>query len=113
MNLEILQNFFKLLGLNVELNDSTSPLLLFACVVFVLSFIALLCFINILFYFTVFYITEHKIFLDKISKYTFLLKIVNWYKKMRLAYVIFDILLFLVNMIGLLWFSFKLIKVFI
>ena len=39
------------------------------------------------------------------------MKIVNLYRKTRLAYLIFEILLFSINLGGVIWFSFKLIKV--
>ena len=63
-------DFLRILGINITINESSSPIVLFACVILVLSVIALLCFINIVLYFTILYITEHKIFTDKINKYT-------------------------------------------
>ena len=96
-------SLINMLGFNVELNDSTPNILLFACVVFVFAMMALLCFVNIMLYFFAIYITEHKLFLDWISKYSLLLKIVNFYNKTRMAYLLFEIVLFLANLGGILY----------
>lgn len=108
--MEQLSSLLKYIGLNVDLVNS-SPLLQFACFVFAGCSVALFCFFNIMLYVFAIYITEHKILLKKIANYPTLMKIVNLYRKTRLAYLIFEILLFLINLGGVIWFSFKLIKV--
>ena len=102
-------DFLRLLGINITINDSTSPIVLFACVILVLSIIALLCFINIVIYFTVLYLTEHKIFIDKISEYKYILKIINIYRKTRLPYLLFEIILYLICSCSIIWFCIRII----
>lgn len=101
--MNILMDFLKLFGINVNINENTSPFLILLCCILVLNIIGLLCFINFLLYFVVIYITEHKILLDKISDKPYLLKVLNIYKKMRFSYLIFDISLFFISIGSVIW----------
>ena len=107
--MENLINFLHYLGINVEINNSTSPIVLLACCILVLNTIGLLCFVNIMIYISILYITEHKIFLDKISKYILLVKIVNLYRKTRIAFIIFEVVLFFFSIGMVIWFCIRII----
>lgn len=74
--------FFNLLGIPVSGNSS--PILLFACVILVLTIVILLYFINIILYISVLYVLEHKYIIDKLTKYFYLNKLISFYGKSRL-----------------------------
>lgn len=96
-------DLLKLLGVHVNISESSSPILLFACSILVLSIIALFCFINILLYFTILHITDNKLLLDKLSRYIILVKIINLYRQTRIAYLLFEVILFLVSLGSVIW----------
>ena len=104
-----LMNLLHYLGISIDINNSTSPIVLLAFSILGLSTIGLLCFVNILIYISILYITEHKIFLDKISKYILLVKIVNLYRKTRIAFIIFEVVLFFFSIGSVIWFCFRII----
>lgn len=101
--MRMLSDFLNLFGFNVNLSESTSPIIMFLCCIVVLNIVGLLCFVNALLYFTVIYIIDHKIFIDKISNKPYLLKIVNLYRKMRFSFLLFDILLFFISIGSVIW----------
>ena len=90
--LDLLLNW---LGISLVENATDSPVFLLSACVLIFSIIALLCAINIIFYFTVLYLVENKTLLEKISKYKIILKLVNFYKKITMFYLIIDILTFI------------------
>ena len=93
----VIMNFFfqflQTLGINV--NANSDPHLLFICSLFVLAILSMVSFINMLIYCVVLYITEHKLFLEKISKYKLLSKLVPYYRKTRISFLILELLIFL------------------
>lgn len=84
--------------LGTHVSESSSPLLLFACSILLLSIVALLSFIYILIYLGVLYIVNTKTVLDKLSKYAFLLKIINVFNKTRLIYIFIDVIFFIYSL---------------
>lgn len=107
--MKTLMDFLQLFGINVNITESSSPIYLLACCILVLNIVGLFCFINVLIYFTVIYITAHKIFKEQISKYPYLVKIFNFYKQMRLSYLLLDILLFFISIGSVIWLCSRLI----
>lgn len=107
--MNIFTEFLHSLGVNITIDGNSSPVVLFACVILVLSVIALLCFINIVLYFAVLYITEHKVFIDKINKYKYIEKLVLVYKKTRISYLVFEIILYFVCSCSIIWFCIRVI----
>lgn len=101
--MKILTDFLNLFGIHVNISENSSPFLILLCCILVLNIVGLLCFINFLLYFVVIYITDHKILLDKITNKPVLIKLLNVYKKMRLSYLIFDILLFFISIGSVIW----------
>ncbi len=77
-------------GFHVDFNVRQSPIFLFAVCVLIFSIIALVSFIQILFYLVVIYISDHPILLVKISKYPILVKIYKIYKQTRIAYLLLE-----------------------
>ena len=84
-------------GVHVNISESSDPMLLLCCSILVLAIVSLISFIQVLFYFCVLYITDHKYIVDKISKYSWLVQIMSLYKKMRISYILFEVLLFLIS----------------
>ena len=84
--LEFLEHF------GIHVNESSSPVLLFACCVLLLSSVALLCLVNIVFYFVTMFILENKKVIDIITRKMppFIIHILNFYKKTRIGYVIME-----------------------
>lgn len=72
MNLNILLEFLNSLGLNLSLNINaeSSPIILFALSILVLSLISLLCILNIILYLCIIYVSDNKVLLDKVSQYS-------------------------------------------
>lgn len=103
--MEFLSNF----GIHVNISESSDPILLLCCSILVLAIVALFSFIQVLLYFGVLYITDHKYIIDKISKYSKLVKIMNIYKNTRIGYIIFEIILFLVCIFFIIWLCLKVI----
>ena len=105
--MEFINLILKLLGLDVVLDDETSPFLVFVSGIFCMSLITLLSFINILIYTVILYITEHKLFLDKINKYPFLVKVIGYYRKTRLSFLIIEVLFFTFSLLAIIYLSYK------
>ena len=51
----------------IHISEDSEPIFTFACVIFVLAVVGLLCFINIILYFVIFYITENEVLLSRLS----------------------------------------------
>lgn len=102
MSLDIIK-FFKSFGLNVT--DSTDPLLLLLCVIVLLSTIALFCVLNIIVYYGILYIFENNQILVSLTKRlpALSLRILNFYKNIRLVYILYDLLILLVCLISIIW----------
>lgn len=99
--------FLHSLGFNVS--ESSSPILLFAFLVCILSIISLLSFINILIYFGILYLSDNKVLLGKLSKWPYLLKIMFIYKQTRLGFLISELFLFLASQCTIIYLCSRLI----
>jgi len=95
-NLLFLLNLF-----NVEIPNSEEPILGFAFSVFILLLIALLSFINILGYFFAIYLLNNNNFKDKISKYTRIIKILQYFEKSSLLIIGIEVFFVLASLIFL------------
>lgn len=93
MNLNIM-DIFSYFG--IELNDpNVPPFVLVFLGFFIFCLLALITFINILFYFLVMFFIEKEYIKKKIENRKILIKIVNLYKKTRFVFVMYEILFFL------------------
>jgi hypothetical protein len=93
MNFNIM-DIFSYLGL--DLNDPNVPPFVLLFVGFlILCLLALITFINIIFYFLVLFFIEHEYIKKKIENRKFLIMFVNIYKKTRFVFVMYEILIFL------------------
>lgn len=62
-------NFLEFLNsIGIHVSEDSAPILLFACSVWILSIVSLLCFINIIFYFSILFILDSERILIKLSK---------------------------------------------
>ena len=108
MNIQIIIDFLNFIG--ISLRTDSPPIMWFACGVFCLALICLLCFINILIYITVIYISEHDYLLKKIENKPLLLKFINYYKNIRFLYVFLEVSLFLWCLFGIIRLCWRIIS---
>ena len=100
----IVNNYEEILLSNIS--DANQPLFLLAvrrilCLSSVCMFCACFKLQNNCRKLLVLYTIEHKGILDKISKYPYMLKIINLYKNTRLYYLLFEIILFFISLVCL------------
>ena len=91
----------KFWGLNI--NTDSEPIVLLLCVILVLSLISVLSIVNIVIYLAALYITNQYWFLNKISKWNFLVNILNFYRKTRIRFIILEVFLFLYSQGSVIW----------
>ncbi|BCG68828.1 hypothetical protein (mitochondrion) [Collybia sordida] len=103
--------FLNNLGIHVNISESSDPIVLFSCSVLVLSIIALFSFMQIYLYILILYISDNKYVIDRISKYSILVKIMDLYKKTRIGYIFFELCLFLVCMCSIIWLCIRILSV--
>lgn len=80
---------------------------------FVLCFILLLSFLNIITYFTVIICFDHKLIQEKMNKWIILKKFLILYKTTRIYFLVFEILLFLSINIFILWNCYRIFSFYI
>lgn len=95
-----------LTNLDINVNSSDSDITQLAYGVFLLSLVAILCFINILGYFSAYYLIQKS---NYEIKYPKLAGFINYYKKTNLIFLIIDVLLCLFCLSFLVIFSLLLI----
>lgn len=84
--------------LEIKISDNASTFVNYSYGVFMLSLIALLCFINVLFYLIVYIIIQQK---DYETKYPKLKRVINYYKNMNLIVAIIESVLCLICLLVL------------
>lgn len=109
--MKTVMEFLSSFGIHINISESSEPIVLVCASILILSIIAMLSFIKIFMSFAVFYISDNKYFMDKISKYKILLKIMGYYKKTRIGYIFFDVCLFLVCMFSIIWLCIKILSI--
>ena len=92
-----------LTNLDINVNSTNSDVTQLAYGVFLLSLIALLCLINILGYFTAYYWVQKGNYEEKYPK---LAKVINYYKKVNLVFLVIEVMLCLFSLSILVLFSF-------
>ena len=105
--MEIIFEFFK--HFNIILNNENETIVLLLSAFFVLLLIGTLSIINIGIYILALYITNHKLFLEKISKWPILVKYLNIYRKTRVGFIMFEICMFLFCQGCVLWLCLRII----
>ena len=86
-------------------NESSSPIIGFIFIIFILSSIAILCFINIAIYYGVILYFDNPARLEKITGTLPkpLLRLFNFYRKTRSFFLIFELTLFMVSLGSIVW----------
>lgn len=108
-----MKQFFEFLEyLGIHVNESSSPILLFACVILVLSSVALLCLVNIVFYYITMFILDNKKLIDIIRRKMppFVIKILHLYKKTRIVYVITEFIFLFICIGSIAWLCFRIVR---
>ena len=104
-----LLEFLNTFGIPVD--ESTPVLILFAGYYFILSFGVLLNVINICIYLLSLYILSNEKWISKISsKYVWVHKIILFYKKTRIGFIVFEVILLLFCLFLMLGISYGLIS---
>jgi len=96
-------NLLKNIGIHINISESSSPIMLFAFSILVLSLISLFCVLNIILYLCVIYISDSQELLDKISKNILLLKIFYFYKNTRIFYLVIEFIFLLFILGSIIW----------
>lgn len=91
-----------LTNLDIDVSNSDSDITQLAYGVFLLSLIAILCFLNILGYFMAYYIIQKSNYENKYPKLT---KIINYFKKVNLVFLAIEVLICLFCLATLALFS--------
>jgi len=107
MNKNQIFELFNQWGFNIT--DESSYIELFSVVVIIFSVIALWCSIDILVYWIIIKILENKILLEKVSAYPFLLKVINYSKKIRWWFILINALILIYCLIAMIYFSFQIL----
>ena len=104
--------FINLFG--IGLDDSAPVLIIFCAYYLILSVGVLLNVLNISMYLLSIYIVSHERFLSKIpDKYVRIHKIIKFYKNIRIAYIVYEVILMLICLIIMISISYGLIYFFL
>ena len=88
--MKTLMDFLQLFGINVNITESSSPIYLLACCIFVLNIVGLFCFINVTGYFISIYLINKYNVEERYPKYQ---KLIRYFEKSRILFVITEIIL--------------------
>ena len=88
---------------NISLSENANSVTRISFAVFILSIIALLCFINIVLYMTTYIIITKG---DYENKYPKIKKLINFYKNTSLIYIFIEVLFCFISLLILVIFSF-------
>ena len=81
------------LGLSINLNDNTNPLVLLALSYLIFTCVISFSVVNISIYLLSIYIVNNKINIDKISSYfPYITKIIKYYNSTRIAFILLELL---------------------
>jgi hypothetical protein len=106
-----MNNFINLLNsLGISVSVDSSPVLLFLYLILCFSILGLLSVINIGIYLGALYLSNNKLLLNKVSKWTLLFTLLNIYKKTRIYFIISEVFLFLFCQCSVIWFCLKFIN---
>jgi hypothetical protein len=108
--MEKLIEFLKLLGIHININQETQPIVTFSIAILVLTIIALLCTLNIFIYLLVLYITDNVKFLEYFKNYKVILKIFYYYKKTRVIYIIIEFIFLVFILSSISWLCLRIIQ---
>ena len=93
-----MKNLFFLINLfGIPVDETTPIIILYAAYHLIISIIILLNVFNISMYLLSIYIVSHEKFLSLIpEKYGFILKIITFYKNIRIGFIVFEVFLLLI-----------------
>jgi len=91
-----------LTNLNIDVSNSDSDVTQLAYAVFLLSLIAILCFLNVLGYFSAYYLIQKGNYEERYPKLT---RFINYFKKVNFVFLIIEILICLFCLTSLALFS--------
>ena len=93
MNTVIL-NILNFLGVSV--NEINSPIVNLCVANFIFSIVSLLCVLNIIIYLVILYVNDRVEIMSLISKYRFIVKLFDLYKKTGIIYLVFEFIFLLI-----------------
>ena len=104
--------FYTILNnIGIPLTPDSPPILIFSCAILTLAVICLLSFVNILFYLMSIYILTNDMFLKRLPNWPLLLKVLNFYKSTRVAFIVFEALIFIISITGIIVGSWQVVSV--
>ena len=86
LDLEIIIKLLNYMGISVT--NNTSPFVWLLCLILLFSEIGVVCLSNIIIYLLILLISENKNLLSKLENRPYLLRILNIYRKTRIAFII-------------------------
>jgi len=106
-------NFFYTIlnNIGIPLTPDSPPVLIFSCAILTLAVICLLSFVNIFFYLISIYVLGLDMFLRRLPNWPLLLKVLNFYKSTRVAFIVFEALLFLISISGIIYGCWQVVSV--
>ena len=114
--IKLLEPVLKVLGIPVDLilEGEVSYLVLLCLYYFIMSTFVLLNVLNICFYLLSIYIVSHEKFLSKIPvKYVRIHKLINFYKNIRISFIIIETIMLLFCLIIMIGLSYGLLSFFL
>lgn len=84
----------------IGISNSNDPVVLYSVCIFILGIVMLLCFVNVVIYFSILLGLETQYVLNKIEKIEvlkygwFLKKTINLYKKTQISFIVLEIIFF-------------------
>ena len=108
-------NIFDLLNtLGIHIDNSAPDIVLLGLSFFILSSIGVCTVINILIYLLSIYIVSHEKFLNKIpSKYVYVHKFINFYKNVRISFIILESIILLTCLFSMVYLSYQIVGLYI
>lgn len=106
-----LLSFLSRLGINLNISEDSSPVVLFAFSILVLSLIALMCIFTIIIQLLVLHVSSNEKLLERIqsSKYSLLLKLFNIYKQTRIYTLVIELLFLICCLSSIIWLCWRVI----
>lgn len=94
----------------ISITENTNPYILLLSVIIFFTFIALLSVLNISIYlFSIYIINTNKVLYNFLSKYPYLLKIVNYYKSSRIVFILIEVLFLLFSLLYIIYLCYRVI----
>lgn len=107
----IILNILNYFGIVIE-NENNHPFAAYSFIILFISLLLLLCFFNILLYFSLIILLDNKLFNEWLKDWPILKRIANIYKNTRIIFIVFEVLFFIWMISILIWSSYTILSSF-